>query len=103
MAVKDIDAVELKKLLDKDEVLLIDVREIAEYETERVEGGILLPLSTFDPQDIPKSDKKLIIMCQHGVRSANVCHYLAQNDFADAINLRGGIEAWKKAGFAVSR
>jgi rhodanese-related sulfurtransferase len=74
---------------------LIDVREPEEFELARVEGAELLPLSRFaewagglDPAE------EIVFMCHHGVRSAQVCAYLARSGFTRLSNLAGGIDRW---------
>ncbi len=74
---------------------LVDVREPAEYELARVEGAELLPLSRFhewagalDPAE------EIVFMCHHGIRSAQVCAFLARQGFTRLHNLAGGIERW---------
>ena len=76
-------------------VRLLDVREPEEFELARVEGAELLPLSRFqewvgalDPE------QEIVVMCHHGVRSAQVCAYLAAQGFTKMVNLAGGIERW---------
>jgi rhodanese-related sulfurtransferase len=76
-------------------VLLIDVREPDEYELAHIEGAQLLPLSQFnewggslDPE------AEAVVMCHHGVRSAQVCAYLARQGFKNLSNLEGGIDRW---------
>lgn len=78
-----------------DELLLIDVREPAEYELARVEGARLLPLSRFNEwaQSLDPS-VETVVMCHHGIRSAQVCAYLAQQGFENVCNLEGGIDLW---------
>ena len=78
-----------------EQVRLIDVREPEEFELARVEGAELLPLSRFqewagtlNPED------EIVVMCHHGIRSAQVCAYLAQQGFARMVNLAGGIDRW---------
>jgi rhodanese-related sulfurtransferase len=76
-------------------VLLIDVRELEEYELARVEGARLLPLSQFNewaPSLDPETEA--VVMCHHGVRSAQVCSYLARQGFKKLSNLEGGIDRW---------
>ena len=46
---QEIDALTLKQWIDKGEVLVIDVREPAEYVAEHISGAKLMPLSVFDP------------------------------------------------------
>jgi rhodanese-related sulfurtransferase len=78
-----------------DELLLIDVREVVEHEIARIERAQLLPLSAFqewagtlDPQS------EIVVMCHHGIRSAQVCAFLARQGFAKLSNLAGGIDRW---------
>jgi rhodanese-related sulfurtransferase len=73
----------------------IDVREPVEYEIARVEKAELLPLSRFNEWiETLKPEDEIVVMCHHGVRSANVCMYLAQNGFENISNLEGGIDFW---------
>ncbi|MBC7486949.1 MAG: molybdopterin-synthase adenylyltransferase MoeB [Cytophagaceae bacterium] len=91
-----ITVLELKALLDeKADFLLLDVRESFEYDICHIEGSLLMPLSTV-PQhlnDLPK-DKKMIILCHLGIRSASAVNFLQANGFVKVSNLLGGIHAW---------
>ena len=78
-----------------DAPLVVDVREPEEFELARVEGAELLPLSRFqewagalDPA------RETVVMCHHGIRSAQVCAVLARQGFARLHNLSGGIDRW---------
>jgi len=74
---------------------LIDVREMFEHAIASVEKAELMPLSEFQ-EWFPtlESDQKIVVMCHHGVRSANVCMFLISNGFSDVTNLEGGIDSW---------
>ena len=78
-----------------DDLLLIDVREPEEYELARVEGARLLPLSLFN-EWAPSLDpeRETVFICHHGVRSAQVCAFLARQGFRKLYNLAGGIDRW---------
>lgn len=93
---KEISAQELKELLQKEEIQVIDVRE--SYETPKVEAlnAINIPLQSI-PQNMDKivKDKKVVIHCQHGVRSMHAIDFLEQNGFDNLINLTGGIVMWE--------
>jgi rhodanese-related sulfurtransferase len=84
-----------ERLASGEPVLLIDVREPAEYELARVEGARLLPLSRFDEwaQSLDP-EVEAVVMCHHGIRSAHVCAYLARQGFKNVSNLEGGIDRW---------
>lgn len=93
--IKQISAQELKDLIAKEDIQVIDVREA--YETPKVDelSAINIPLQTV-PHNMDKiaKDKKVIIHCQHGVRSMNAIDYLQQNGFDNLYNLTGGIVMW---------
>jgi rhodanese-related sulfurtransferase len=73
----------------------IDVRELHEYEISRVEQAELLPLTQFnDWIGTLKAEEEIVVMCHHGIRSANVCMFLVRNGFEKVWNLDGGIDAW---------
>lgn len=83
------------KLKNGGKVNLIDVREPVEYEIARIEGATLFPLSRFREWiDTLNAEEETIVMCHHGVRSAQLCGYLAQNGFEKVFNLEGGIDSW---------
>ena len=96
MVYQSISPTELAERLGKnDDFRLIDVREIREHEIARIEKAELLPLTRFD-EWIGKLDsaQEIVVMCHHGIRSANVCMFLIRNGFEKVWNLDGGIDAW---------
>lgn len=73
---------------------LIDVREPYEYEIANL-GGELIPLgSILDQIDKISSDKKVVVHCRSGKRSADAIKALEQKGFKNLYNLKGGILAW---------
>ena len=75
--------------------LLIDVREPHEYELARIEGAKLLPLSRFEEwADSLDPAEEIVVMCHHGIRSAQVCALLARHGYQKMRNLAGGIDRW---------
>lgn len=92
----------LNKKLKNKEVVLIDVREVGEYETECIEGSYLIPLGEIAHSKLPSTKKPLVIQCRSGRRSAQACQKLLdENPNLELYNLEGGIEAWKAVGFAI--
>jgi adenylyltransferase/sulfurtransferase len=84
-----------ERVREGEDLLLVDVREPEEYELARVEGARLLPLSLFN-EWAPTLDpeRPAVFICHHGIRSAQVCAYLARQGFAKTYNLAGGIDRW---------
>jgi rhodanese-related sulfurtransferase len=77
--------------------VLIDVREPAEFDVEHIDGARLFPLSTFDPNLLPR-DVPLIFNCGIGKRSALAVARAQQAGYAHDAHLAGGLAAWKAAG-----
>ncbi len=102
--IQEIDAQTLKQLLDDRAVTLVDVRETAEYATERIPGAKLHPLSQFDPQKLrPVEGKPLVLYCQSGNRSTKAAQKCVEAGFDSVVHLHGGIPTWKSAGYAVEK
>lgn len=94
--VKEITVQELRDLQTKGEPYqLIDVREPFEYEIAQMDGE-LVPLKTVDSfAGHIKKDRKVIIHCRSGKRSADAIRELERNHgFDNLYNLKGGILAW---------
>ena len=73
----------------------IDVREPYEYEIARVAEAELLPMSRFNEWiNTLKPEDETVVMCHHGIRSANICMFLIRNGFTNVSNLEGGIDLW---------
>lgn len=101
-AVQDIDPATAKKLLDRGDAVLIDVREPDEFARAHIEGATLMPLSSFDPARVDDAGaRKIIIHCAAGARSAQAAARLAALGVANVANLQGGINAWAQAGYKV--
>lgn len=81
----------------KQGAVLIDVREPAEFDAERIAGAQLFPLSTLDPNKLPK-DQPLIFQCGTGKRSALALARAQQAGLPHEGHLAGGLQAWKAAG-----
>ena len=101
---KKITAEELKKRFDKDEVILIDVREPAEYRAESIVGSIHIPLAEVSLDKLPITSMPIVMHCHLGRRSVNACEKIIEEDPSLSIySLEGGIVAWKQAGFSVQK
>jgi len=95
---RDLNPLEVKKILDnKNGTRLIDVREEWEHKIASLPDSELMPVSNFLRHlDKLNKEDELIIYCHTGARSVSVCRFLADKDFKNLINLKGGIDAWSK-------
>jgi sulfur-carrier protein adenylyltransferase/sulfurtransferase len=95
-----ITAADLKAMLDReDDIYLIDVREPNEYEIVSIPGAVLIPkdeiLSGAALEKLPQ-DKRLVLHCKSGMRSAECLAVVKNAGFSDAVHVGGGILSWIK-------
>lgn len=83
-----------------EEFLLVDCREQSEWDTARIDGAILLPMSELGQRVgelAPHKAAEIIVHCHHGGRSLRVATWLRQQGFARAKSMAGGIDQWSVA------
>ena len=99
---RGLTAAEVRAGLRDDSLLLVDVREPAEFALERIAGAVLCPLSSFDPWALPTDPARPVVFhCGSGKRSAVAVAMCQQAGVTAHTHLKGGIIAWKAAGMAV--
>lgn len=91
---------EVKEALERDEIVLIDVRTPQEFSFERIDGALLAPMQAFRPNHMPgQSEKRIVFHCGSGVRSTKVALLCLENGFSTIADMTGGFGAWKEAGY----
>lgn len=99
--IEEISAPDLAQRLPEGELQLVDVREPEEVAISHLPNFIHLPLSQYpdwadhilthlDPS------RETIVMCHHGMRSAQMCQWLQRQGFERTKNLSGGIDAYAR-------
>lgn len=79
--------------------LLVDVREPNEVAVEAYPDAIVVPLSAFDPDDIPDpAGKQVVFACRSGKRSVTASLAAQAAGLSHDKHLAGGMLAWKAAG-----
>jgi rhodanese-related sulfurtransferase len=104
--IENLSPLDARKLIDAGECYVVDVRTPEEFEMHRIAGAHLLPVQELQQRhpEIPReSPKKILIYCEHGVRSAGTCQVLAQNGWKNLINMTGGMAEWLEEDLPVAR
>ena len=99
----NIDAKITNDIRNRDDVILLDVREDDEFKAGHIPGAEWIPLGQLSSRldELPK-DKTIVAVCRSGNRSAQATELLRQNGF-DAHNMQGGMNSWVQAGFDVEK
>ena len=102
-SVPEIDVNQLAVLLSESSptLQLIDVRERNEAEIAYIAGFDLYPLSEFEQWSEKiltelEPEAETIVMCHHGMRSAQLCQWLSMRGFSQVQNVSGGIDAYSR-------
>ena len=110
--IETLNASEVKQLFDKNEITLIDVRDIRELWKEgpienstHIPRGMLEfwldPNSAYFKENKIKDTKKMVFFCALGFRSALATKTLVDMGFKNVANASGGFDALKKAGLKI--
>ena len=93
----------VESLRQRDDVVLIDVREDWEYAAGHIPGTVLIPLGQLSSRlaEIP-TDKTVIAVCRSDNRSGQATQLLKERGFT-VHNMTGGMIAWEQAGYAVEK
>lgn len=88
---------EAKEMMDTQEVIILDVREQAEYDSGHIPGAVLLPVGTIDEttaaEAIPEKDSTVLVYCRSGNRSKTASSTLAELGYTNIYEF-GGINTW---------
>jgi rhodanese-related sulfurtransferase len=97
--VHDLKPEDVAKGIVEGRYLLVDVREPNEVAVEAYPDGVVVPLSSFDAEDIPDPEgKEVVFACRSGKRSVTASLAAQAAGFAYDKHLAGGMLGWKAAG-----
>lgn len=102
---KTISVDEFSDLIVQDDVLLLDVRSLEEFEESHIDGALFLDVvdSLFNEKALVlDKNKKIAVYCRTGKRSKTASDKLLKLGYKNVYDLDGGITSWKEHGRAVS-
>lgn len=95
---KTVTPAEAVLLMNKEDAVIVDVREDNERVSGHIKGAKHLALSVLKQRvnELQSyAEKPIITYCKMGSRSSQACEILKKNDFKNVMSLKGGIEAWQ--------
>lgn len=111
--VENISVEEAKRMVERGDVFVLDVRTPSEFNSSHIEGATLIPVanasgSNLSPEsllearinEVPKN-KKVLVYCRSGHRSTSASTILVNSGYSQVYNMEGGINAWIGAGYPV--
>lgn len=104
--VQHLSAGEVVQLMNRDDTIVLDVRDDSEVREGTIGKAKHIPLKTLGQRlkELDKHrDKTVIAYCRSGNRSSQACRMLRKAGFDKVVNLRGGILAWHDANLPVRK
>lgn len=99
---REVDAATARAWYEAHDCVLIDVREDAEFQAERIRGAVLVPLSRLESSVLPvPAGTKTVFLCRSGNRTRVHAARLLRCACTEPYVLQGGLLAWKACGFPV--
>lgn len=99
-ATPDADTIEFEDFataVDAGQVAAVDVREPHEFAAGHIPQALNLPMSRFNPEELP-SEKPVVLICQAGGRSRNALNQARAAGRADVRHYAGGMNGWRLRG-----
>ena len=91
-----IGAEDAKKVMDSEEVIVLDVRTQAEYDDGHVENAVLIPVDEISAKAenvLQDKNAKILVYCRSGNRSATAARTLIDMGYTNVYDF-GGIIDW---------
>ncbi len=100
-----VDTTRATQLINREDALVIDVREPGEYGAGHILGARNVPLARIDAKsDLgKKKDRPLIVYCDTGSRAGKAAAALRGQGHTQVVSLSGGLGAWQQAGLPVEK
>jgi rhodanese-related sulfurtransferase len=87
-------------LMNREDALVLDVRETGEWSTGHISGARHITLAQLDKRlsELDKfKEKPIIVVCASGNRSSSACGQLKKHGFGKVFSLGGGVSSWRDA------
>jgi rhodanese-related sulfurtransferase len=99
-----VNTAEATHLINREDALVVDVRDPGEYGAGHILGARNVPLSRLgDGELTKKKERPVIVYCDGTDRSSKAIAALKKQGYTRAVNLSGGLKAWQQAGLPVEK
>ena len=101
-----VTAAQATHLINREEAIVVDVREPNEYAAGHVLGAKNVPLARLAAgatEQLKRKDRPIIVCCDGGDRAGKAASALKRQGFTRVANLTGGLNGWQQAGLPVEK
>jgi rhodanese-related sulfurtransferase len=99
-----VNTAEATHLINREDALVVDVRDPGEYGAGHILGAKNVPLSRLGDGELSKKkERPVIVYCDGTDRSSKAIAALKKLGYTRVVNLSGGLKAWQQAGLPVEK
>ena len=106
-SIKEVSIDDVKKMIDsREKIIILDVRDKDEFETGYIPGAINLSRGMLEFKIstlIPDKNAAIIVYCGIDLRGPLATKTLNEFGYKNAVNINGGLKAWKAAGYPIAK
>ncbi len=106
-SIREVSVDDLKKMIDnREKIIILDVRDKDEFETGYIPGAINLSRGMLEFKVntlIPDRNATVIVYCGIDLRGPLATRTLNEMGYKNAVNINGGLKAWKAAGYPIAK
>jgi len=105
--IKEVSIDDVKKMIEtKESVIFLDVTDKHEFEGGHLPGAINISRGTLEfkvAQIIPDKNARIVVYCGLDLRGPLATKTLNDLGYNNALNMAGGLKAWKAAGYPIAK
>ena len=106
-AIREVSVADVKNMLDaKENIIVLDVRDRHEFDEGNIPGSINLSRGMLEFKAalmIPDKNARIVVLCGLDLRGPLATRTLNELGYKNAVNMIGGLKAWKEAGYPIGK
>jgi rhodanese-related sulfurtransferase len=105
--VKEVSVADVRRMIDaREPVVILDVRDSHEFADGHMPGALNISRGSLEFKVgavIPDRNARIVVCCGLDLRSPAATRTLNELGYRNAVNMAGGLKAWRDAGYAVEK
>jgi rhodanese-related sulfurtransferase len=106
-AIREVSVADVRKMIDaRENIIILDVRDRHEFAEGHMPGALNISRGSLEFKVgviIPDKNARIVVCCGLDLRSPAATRTLNELGYRNAVNMTGGLKAWREAGYAVEK
>jgi len=106
-SIREVSVADVRKMIDaRENIIILDVRDRHEFAEGHMPGAVNISRGSLEFKVgviIPDKNARIVVCCGLDLRSPAATRTLNDLGYRNAVNMTGGLKAWREAGYAVEK